>query len=184
MKRLAILIIIAGIALVAMSAFQYFLRPGSGDIAPQFVLKTIDGDEISSEALEGKPLIVHFWATWCVFCRDEFPSLTRLARDKKADGLVVLGISEDGEGGEKAVRTFLKGLDPSFPILMDEDGSVADAFGSFGMPDSILVSPGGFIARRLEGTFDWDSKEARGLVDALIREKGGSLDEGDKGTER
>ena len=78
------MIAIAGIAILAMSALQYLTRPGRGDVAPLFSLSALDGKSISIEDFRGKPVLLHFWATWCGSCIKEMPSLSRLDKDFKA----------------------------------------------------------------------------------------------------
>lgn len=175
MKRFWSLVLIAGIAILAMSAFWHLSVPRKGDVAPYFALQNLEGRIISLGDLQGHPFILHFWATWCDYCRGEFPLLARLQRDFEGDGLVVLGVSVDGLKGEGDVKSFLKTVDVNFPILMDIDGSVSDEYGSYGVPESILIDSKGVIARRFEGIVDWNSKNVRELVKSLF-ENGGNGD--------
>jgi len=171
MKRLWIIVFVAGIAIIAMSAFQYLGGPGKGDAAPDFALPALEGKVISLDDFHGRPFILHFWATWCDYCRHEFPSLVRLQRDFEKDGLVVLGISEDDPKDEDKVRLFSRTVDVNFPILMDTTGSVADEYGSYGMPETILVNREGVIVERFKGAIDWDSAESRELIESLVVKK-------------
>lgn len=66
-----------------------------GKPAPAITLHTFDGQRIDTNALRGKVVILTFWATWCVPCREELPLLSRYASEHKNDGLVVLGFSLD-----------------------------------------------------------------------------------------
>ena len=173
MKRFWIFILIAGFAFLAMSAFQYYSRPGKGDVAPGFLLPTLDGESIQYSEYSGRPKMIHFWATWCGYCRKEFPSLNRLQDDFKDSGFIILAISEDEEGSEKALKYFLDETPANFPILMDTNGAVADSYSSFGMPESILVDADGVIFKRFSGgAYDWDGSEVRKTVREFI-ESGG-----------
>jgi peroxiredoxin len=168
MKRIWIVFLVAGAAILAVSAYQYLTRPGRGDLVPAFNLPAVDGQTISSEQFQGAPLLVHFWASWCGPCRQEFASLSRLYRDFKDDGFLIIAISEDGKEGDEAVRSFLKLHPVSFPVLLDRQGRVADAFRSWGVPESILVDRQGVIAWRGAGARDWDSHQARDMVRELV----------------
>ncbi len=171
MKRFWIIVLIAGFAFVALSAFQYINRPGSGDIAPAFSLPTLKGDSIAFTEFAGKPRIVHFWATWCNYCRTEFPSMNRLYDLYKDKGLMIFAISEDGEDGDDAVRYFLRETDIDFPVLLDRTGKVADDYKSFGMPESLIVAPDGVIVERFTGAVNWDSDKVRKVIDDVIEKE-------------
>jgi thiol-disulfide isomerase/thioredoxin len=168
MKRFAIIIITAGVALIAVPAVLFFLRPGAGDLSPVFSLPAISGEMISSDEFKGKPMLVHFWATWCGFCIDEFPSLDRLAKDKSGAGLEILAFSEDDRKNEQAVKNLVDKIGLRFPVIIDDGGMVADKFGSYGMPETVAVNKDGIIVRRFEGQVNWDSKQVRDFIDSLL----------------
>ena len=160
--------LIAGAALLAVSAYQYLTRPDRGDLAPTFELAAIDGQSISLEEFRGRPVLLHFWASWCGPCRQEFPSLHRMYQAFEDRGLVIMAISEDGEEGASAVKAFLDLHPVSFPVLLDREGRVADSFRSWGVPESIMIDRNGVIAWRGAGARDWDSPRARDMIRKLI----------------
>ncbi len=166
MKRFFLFFLIAGIALAAMSAYQYWTRPGSGDVAPGFSLPTLEGETVALAAYAGRPVLLHFWASWCGPCVHEFPSLIRLQRDY--GDLAVLAIAEDGSDSSGVAR-FAQRLRPPFPLLIDRDQAVADLYQSYGVPESILIDRQGRIAWRGSGAVDWQSPEALQHIDALIQ---------------
>lgn len=174
MRRFWIIVLIAGFALVAVSAFQYLNRPDRGDVAPAFSLPTPDGKIISLEDYSGRPRIVHFWATWCGNCRIEFPSLDRVYDHFKDDGLMVFAISENEKESDNAVISFLREMDSDLPVLMDRGGTAADDYRSLGVPETIFVSRGGVIVARREGAVDWNGAEVRDMIRSLIEVKEGS----------
>ena len=75
--------------------------------APGFTLESRDGQQVSLASLKGKVVMVNFWATWCVPCREEFPFLTRLQKKHRGAGLSVLGVSTDFQKEKAAVEKFL-----------------------------------------------------------------------------
>lgn len=170
MKRFLIVIVIAGVALAAASAYQYWARPAGGDPAPAFTLSTVDGQPYDSAELAGTPHLIHFWATWCGPCRQELPALDRLARDLAPQGLRVVGIAED-EGAEP-VRAFLAAQPMSFPVLLDREGEVADRYMSWGIPETILVDGTGTIVWRGAGAREWDSAEMREWIEEELEKTG------------
>ena len=168
MKRFWILILTAGIAIMAMSAYQYLTRPSQGDPAPAFALPAMDGSTFALGDFKGRPLLVHFWASWCGVCVQEFPAILRLANDMGSEGLAIVAIAEDGEQGDPAVRAFFRGETLPFPVLFDRDGATADAWQSFGVPESFLIGTDGLIAWRHAGPVDWDGHDVRARIRAAM----------------
>ena len=165
MKRLWIFVLITGIAIAAVSVFQYLTRLGEGDLAPGFELISIDSRSVSLSGYKGRPVLLHFWASWCGPCRQEFPALSRLQRDFAKDGLAVLAVSEDKEIA--AVRAFVDFARPDFTVLLDDEGRVADAYQSWAVPETMLIDGRGTIVWRHAGPVDWDSRKARERVREL-----------------
>lgn len=155
------------LALIAASAYQYFSRPASGDKPLPFELATLDGEKVSLDSLLGKPVIIHFWATWCDACVAEVPLFNRVYEKYEASGLKILGISEDED--EAALRLFVKSYQIEFPILPDIDSQVADSYKSYGVPTTIAIGKDGLIAWRLDGPADWDSSEINAKIAEMIR---------------
>lgn len=94
-----------------------------GRAAPDFLLRTIQGNPLRLSDLQGKPVIVNFWATWCTTCRDETPDLISLYQQNKEAGLVLLGV--DLREADGPVQEFANEFGISYPVVMDRDGQVA-----------------------------------------------------------
>lgn len=107
-KALALLLAI-GLALPA-SADDLVV----GRAAPPLTLHTLDGTEISTASLQSKVVILHFWATWCVPCREEMPLLSDYLARHADRGVKVLGFSLDNPGTLPEVRKFAATL--NFPV--------------------------------------------------------------------
>ncbi len=105
-------VLLSGDGLLSSHAYANQLRVGSR--APPASLVTLGGDRISTEELLGQVLILTFWATWCVPCRDELPLLSRYVVRHAGDGLRVLGFSLDTPDELPAVRQVAQSL--SFPV--------------------------------------------------------------------
>ncbi len=107
--------------------------------------------------LRGKVVLVNFWATWCPPCRKELPSMERLWRQFKDQGLVVLGVNVAEDGN--AVFAFSNGLETplTFPLLLDEDGTVTQSWPVQGLPTTFLVDKQGRIAFGAIGGREFDS---------------------------
>ena len=120
-----------------------------GKPAPSFTVTDIDGHRVSLSQLKGKPVLINFWATWCVPCRDELPLIRDEYLAHRAEGLTVIAINF-GDESPDTVRKFWSSyrLEPS-PFL-DPDGSVAARYGvalnNTGLPVSVLVARDGIIS--------------------------------------
>lgn len=109
-------------------------QPMIGQPAPPFQLKSLDGKTFSLEDLKGKFVVVHFAATWCPFCNAEAPYLEALYQNyhNKNVEVVVVDVNED----QALVQKWEQRFNLSFPVLLDEDGSVSATYAPEGVqPD-------------------------------------------------
>jgi thiol-disulfide isomerase/thioredoxin len=116
---------------------------------PAFTLQTLDGQQLSSDSLRGKVVIVNFWATWCPPCRAEIPDLVAL-QEKYRDTLQVIGISEDDAPVEE-VRRFAEAHEINYPIVMTTADISARFPGVQALPTSFIVDPEGRLVQRHVG---------------------------------
>jgi cytochrome c biogenesis protein CcmG/thiol:disulfide interchange protein DsbE len=130
-------------------------RPSSpaavGDPAPGFSLVSLDGDEVRLEDLRGRPVVVHFWASWCVPCIQEVPLLRAAAERHAADDLAIVGIVYDD--GPEAARAFMHEHGGTWPAVMDPGMEVAAAYGVFAPPETYFIGRDGTVVARQIGQF-------------------------------
>jgi peroxiredoxin len=117
-----------------------------GQQRPEFHIASLAGDIVSSKNLDGRVLLLNFWATWCEPCRREMPMLVDLQAEFGARGLQVLGIAVDDPG---AAREFAMTYDISYPVLvgMGEAMNMSAAYGNTDgvLPYSVLVDREGVV---------------------------------------
>ena len=99
----------------------------------------IDGSQMSLGDYRGKPLLIHFWATWCPICRAEESNIVVLARDHQ-----VLTVAMQS-GGTAEVAAYLNKHELQFPVMVDESGRIARRFGVLAVPASFIVDANGRI---------------------------------------
>lgn len=133
--------------------------------APAFELLGADGTTHSLAAMQGKPVIVNFWATWCPPCRAEMPSMQRAWEQLKDDGVLLVAINV-GESKEE-IDAFLADVPVSFPLPMDETMGVSQAWPMKGLPTTFVVDPEGRLVYRAQGEREWDDPKLLDLVRAL-----------------
>ena len=117
--------------------------------APDFSLSDTGGKTVSLSDHEGRVIILNFWATWCLPCREEIPSFIKL-QDQYHDDLVIIGISMD-QNGPAVVPQFVERFGINYPILYG-DGKVARSYGGItGIPTSFLIDRDLVVQKRYIG---------------------------------
>ena len=128
-----------------------------GSVAPDF--KAIDlatGDSVSlHERYRGKVTLINIWATGCVPCRVEMPSMQQVYDSLAPQGFAIAAVSID-EGGPGEVREFGSQLGLSFDLLQDRSGQVQQLYQTNGVPESFLLDRHGVIVKRIISAHDWD----------------------------
>lgn len=111
--------------------------------APQFNLPNLSGKQVSLSDFQNRPVMVNFWATWCVPCRNEMPEIENVYRLRKDEGLEVLAINL--KESKEVVEEYVKNNGFSFQILLDKTGEVSDKFQLFGLPTTYFIDKKGVI---------------------------------------
>ncbi len=150
-------------------------RPGRGSGADQSPgaaaghrFTTPDGAEHHLTDFAGRGMVVNLWATWCVPCVDEMPSLAALSKTLAPDDIAVLPLSSD-RGGARVVEAFYQehGI-TGLPVLLDPKGTAARAWRARGLPTSLIIDKQGRERARLEGSADWSTPAAAAIVRKLV----------------
>jgi len=116
----------------------------AGKAAPKFTIQTLDGDTVTSRDLAGKAVIVNFWNSWCIPCRQEHPELTKFyARHNDDPDVALVGIVRDDT--KAAAERWVKKYGDDWTIATDPDGKAALAFATRGQPETFAISPDGVV---------------------------------------
>lgn len=121
-----------------------------------------DGSEKTLADFKGKPLLVNLWATWCVPCVKELPTLAKLSA-AEPDKLQVIAISQDMQGA-KVVTPFLKDKGIAIHPYHDRDNALMMALKEASLPVSILYDADGKEVWRISGDLDWTGAKAKELL--------------------
>lgn len=125
---------------------------GPGQRAPDFVLTTFDGDIISSSDLEGKVVVLNFWASWCKPCEGEAADLEAAWRTYQSrEDVVFLGV--DYVDTEPEARVYLEKFDITYPNGPDLRTSISQAFRIRGVPETYIIDQDGVLAHAQIGPF-------------------------------
>ncbi|MBK8529814.1 MAG: TlpA family protein disulfide reductase [Rubrivivax sp.] len=150
----------------AADAFEWRPWPPSKR-APPLNLPLLDGTRWQLSSQAGRVVLANFWASWCAPCRDEMPSLMRLAAQRAADGLVVMGVNY--RESASTVARFLDGLSLKLPTLLDRDGAIAVAYTPRIFPSTVVFDRQGKPVGTVVGEIDWDGDAAARILAPLLR---------------
>ncbi|HUF34499.1 MAG TPA: TlpA disulfide reductase family protein [Gemmatimonadales bacterium] len=169
-----VIVVVAGLLLGAAALARLgegVARVEVGARAPEFRVTHLGtGDSVSlRERYTGKVTLVNIWATWCVPCRAEMPSMEALYTALAPRGFAIAAVSID-EGSPADVQAFADELSLTFDILHDRSTGIQRAYQTTGVPESFLLNREGIIVRRVIGAHDWNSPANRALVERLLDE--------------
>jgi cytochrome c biogenesis protein CcmG, thiol:disulfide interchange protein DsbE len=170
-------VVIAVTVAVAYGATRYLRKElfpvQLGSKAPDFTAYTLDSVPRPRRLADyrGKVLMINVWATWCLPCRVEMPSIEALNKDYGPKGLKIVAVSIDDPGTDSTIRSFAKQYGLTFEILHDPQGKITEAYDISGYPETFIVGKDGVIRKKLMSATDWNTPEARSLVDRLLVER-------------
>jgi thiol-disulfide isomerase/thioredoxin len=124
-------------------------RRAREEIAPEFELTTLQGQQMSLSRLAGRVVVMDFWATWCPPCRASVPELKELTKKYPTDKLVLISVSADKD--EKEWREFVAKKNMDWAQYRDTDHRVVDAFAIRAFPTYLVIDGDGVIKERITG---------------------------------
>jgi cytochrome c biogenesis protein CcmG/thiol:disulfide interchange protein DsbE len=116
--------------------------------APDFELKTLDGKTVHLRDYQRKAVLLNFWATWCVPCKEEMPWLIAFQKQYGPKGLVILGIAMDSSS--VPIKKFTDKLEVNYPILLGNQ-ALADQYYVKALPVSVFIDRNGRITDQVPG---------------------------------
>ena len=128
-------------------------QPTLGEPAPDFTVPLLDGGTFNLAEhlrLDGRPVMLNFWASWCGPCREEMPAFDQISREKPA--LLILGVAINDT--PEAANEFANVVNVSYPLGIDNDGSVSERYPSLGLPTTWLIGADGTLIAEYIGQVD------------------------------
>ena len=173
--RIKPLILVAIIAFAAAIAFLT-MRPSPvpktneiGSVAADFNLSGVNGDTIRLSDMRGSVVLINFWATWCMSCVEEMPSLERMARILSGTPrfrIVTILYRDDLH----RAALYLKENGYTLSVYVNPDDTAPRLFGITGVPETFIIDKKGVLREKVIGPTDWDSPQIVSSLQALINE--------------
>ena len=123
-----------------------------GEPAPPFRLDRLDGEKVELAALQGKVVVVNFWATWCPPCREEMPYLVRIVKERAADGVELVAINNDDVDAQRpAIERYLKSMPEVAPYIVLGRPEVSALFRVRALPSVYVLDRHGHVVASHQG---------------------------------
>lgn len=159
---LAALLVLIGAAMI----ISYLGNAAQGEKAPAISLTTFDGQQVTMASLQGKVVVLNFWASWCNPCEDEAPDLESAWRYYKDSGQVVF-IGIDYADTDREAMSYLDRFDITYLNGADLGGKMSQAYRIRGVPETYIIDQNGRIANTMIGPFQ-SLSQIQGLIDPLL----------------
>jgi cytochrome c biogenesis protein CcmG, thiol:disulfide interchange protein DsbE len=140
--------------------------PQVGFLAPGFTLKTLDGQSVSLSDLRGRPVLINYWTSWCIPCKDELPALQRIYQDYQDKGLVILSINAIEQDTFEDAQQSVQNNGMTYPVLLDQGEVVWKDYQVMFFPTSFLIDSNGIIRDIVLGSTTEENFRAK--IDQLI----------------
>ncbi len=170
---------LVGVVLLIVFAWlnQDRVRPvTAGTVAPEFEVNDLDGGLARLSDHKVEVVLVNIWATWCLPCLIEMPSMERLYQEIGEDGFEIMAVSIDAElgrfdlagrpGGD--IQVFADSLGLTFPMLHDPSGGIERSYRTTGVPETFLIGRDGIIYKKVAGGTEWDAPQHKELIQRLL----------------
>ena len=140
----------------------------AGQLARDFEASNLDGARFRLSDLRGQPVVINFWATWCVSCVAEMPVLEEQRKAHQSEDLKIVAVNVGESLG--AAEGFIEALELfDFAVAMDPDLSIADAYGIRGLPQTVFIDSNGVVQAVYQGELDDDTMDryVQAAIDAV-----------------
>ena len=170
---------LVGVVLLIIVAWlnQDRIQPvAAGTVAPEFEVNDLEGGLARLSDHAGEVVLVNIWATWCLPCRVEMPSMERLYQEIGEDGFEIMAVSIDAALGQfdqagrlgGDIEVFADSLGLTFPMLHDPSGGIERLYRTTGVPETFLIGRDGIIYKKVAGGTEWDAPEHKELIQRLL----------------
>jgi cytochrome c biogenesis protein CcmG, thiol:disulfide interchange protein DsbE len=165
-------LLIGGALAASLLLKEDLVDVGVGVEAPGFTAQTVENTPRTKTLSDyrGQVVLLNLWATWCIPCRTEMPSIEALYKALGPKGLKVVAVSVDDEGMQDKIRAFAQEYGLTFELLHDAAGVMQTIYRTTGIPETFVIGKDGVIRKKWVGADDWNSEANRRLLTQLLDE--------------
>jgi peroxiredoxin len=161
MKKLSIILIIAVLSLTKVTFGQSY----------DFNLEDLNGNTVTlTGLLEKGPVMISFWALWCVPCKEEMKIMSDVYNKYVDSGFIYVAMNQDSPKSSAKVKSYIESKEYKFIVLLDTDGHVFENFGGQNLPFSVLINKKGEIVKTYTGYVPGDESKIENDIVNLIQE--------------
>jgi cytochrome c biogenesis protein CcmG/thiol:disulfide interchange protein DsbE len=161
MKKISVILIIAVLSLTKVSFGQSY----------DFSLEDLDGNTVTlTGLLEKGPVMISFWALWCVPCKEEMKIMSDVYNKYIDSGFIYVAMNQDSPKSSAKVKSYIESKKYKFIVLLDTDGHVFENFGGQNLPFSVLINQKGDIVKTYSGYVPGDESKIENDIVNLIKE--------------
>jgi thiol-disulfide isomerase/thioredoxin len=146
-----------------------FVFKKTPEAIPSFRFEDAAGAEKTLADWKGKVVLLNLWATWCAPCRKEMPALDRLQKELGGDNFEVVAISVDRQGAPASKKFLDETKSVNLKLYVESSSRSVGTLKAAGLPTTILVDKEGREIGRLAGPAEWDSADAKRLIQAALK---------------
>ncbi|HSG06974.1 MAG TPA: TlpA disulfide reductase family protein [Longimicrobiales bacterium] len=143
--------------------------PRVGSEAPAYGGTTLAGDSVALDGFRGQVVLLNLWATWCAPCRHETPFLEALFKERKEQGLTIVGVSMDTGDARDQVAEFVQEFSVTYPILLDPQMRGMDLYRVLGLPASFLIDRDGTLRWMRIGPVAEDDQDFLNALESTLQ---------------
>ncbi len=136
---------------------------------PEFSLRTLNGQTVTSQELKDSIVVLDFWATWCEGCITEIPAFNRLEQKYRPRGVKVIGLAVQS-GWAKDIQKFAKRYKIRYSLLVGNDDTVAE-FGVISFPATYVIAPGWKLNKKYLGVSETKAADIQRDIETLLEAK-------------
>jgi peroxiredoxin len=168
-KFVVLITLLAAFSIYAQNDFDSTTKIKVGDPMPEFILKALEGKDLSSSELKGRVVLLNFWATWCGPCRKEMPLMQKeIFETIKNKNFVMAAVSRGEE--TDVVKKFIDQNKYTFPIYLDKETKTYSLFANKYIPRNFVIGKDGKVKWATAGFVDEEFKKMIQLIkDELAR---------------
>lgn len=146
-----------------------FVTKKTPQALPEITFNDGAGKSLTLADFKGRTVLLNLWATWCSPCREEMPSLDRLQQALGSEKFEVVALSLDKQGAPASQKFLDEVKAKALKLYVDATGKQGTILKLVGMPTTILINKDGLEVGRLAGAAEWDSDEAKKLIEAALK---------------